>query len=1116
MIDRNWSVLSRTAISVAIAIVATAPAMAQNTTAAAGGRVVGADGNPVAGATVSVRHVESGSVSTAVTDAGGRYVLRGLRVGGPYTVTFSGGGQTDVRENVFLTLAETTTLDGRLGAATATVVVTGSSAAAARFNSANMGAATNIGSREINSLASIGRSLQDYARVDPRLAQTDKDRGEISALGMNSRFNRVTVDGVSISDTFGLEGNNLPTLKQPISIDAIQSVQVNVSNYDVTQKGYTGASINAVTKSGTNDFHGSVYYVYRDDDLVGDRFNRSTGAYTPPPPFKEDLKGFTLGGPIVKDKLFFFGSYEELASSRATPAFGPVGSGFTNVGITPAQIAAAQATARDVYGIDIGSSDVPSGAELTVKDMLLKLDWNISDNHRANIRYTKTEQAEPIFTGFSNTGLSLNSYWYSQEKTIESAVGQWFADWSDNFSTELKLSRSEYESAPRIFADMPQVTLVFTGPAPAGTTGSSRRLVFGTEQFRHFNQLATTTDDAYLAGTWLLGDHEVKFGTDYQSIGIFNAFVDGSKGVYEFSGSDPVALFAAGKPTTYSARLPLAGRTLLDGAADWTLDTLGLFVQDTWKLNRSLTLMAGVRLDESSTNDRPIANPRFQEAMVAGNPATNTRQSGGFGLDNTVTIDGKRLVQPRLGFNLDLTPGAKQQRMQLRGGAGLFQGAAANVWLTNPYQNTGMANASLRCGAGSAPCPADLRFSPDGSNPPLITGVPPAAGVDLLSANMRQPSVWKMNLAFEAELPWYGLAAGAEWMHTEVKDGLHYRHLNLGAPTATGPDGRPLFYNAQARSASCWNGNDGLVSGCGGLNRALSNSAFADVLLAENTGEGKGDAVTLWLNGQAFSRSLNWSLAYTRTKLTEVNPLTSSRAISNWSNRAVFDPNTDDAGPSAYALRDRVSATMSWSKAFISTYRTSVGVFYEGRRGKAYSWTFNNDMNGDRVAGNDLLYVPSAPGSGEVLFYGATEADRASNEARFWDVVNAHPSLSSARGGVVGRNNATNPWVNTIDLRVSQEVPGIMPGHKGMVTFDILNFGNMLNKRWGRIDEVAFNAGSVGGVTNGGSNTRSFVNYAGMQDGKYIYNTIALEDLQTKQFSGESQWAVQVTLKYEF
>jgi hypothetical protein len=1115
MNDRHWFGFPRTVISIAVAMAAATPVLAQNTTAAVGGRVTDAGGKPVAGATVTIRHVESGSTANVVTDSEGRYGVRGLRVGGPYTVTFTKDGKTDTRSDVYLALAETTTLDGAIGVGTATVVVTGQ-AQSARFGSSNIGAGTNIGSREINSLASIQRSLQDYARTDPRLAQTDKDRGEISALGMNPRFNRITVDGVSISDTFGLEGNNLPTNKQPISIDAIQSVQVNISNYDVTQKGYTGANINAVTKSGTNDFKGSLYYVYRDDDLAGDRYNRTTNSYSAPPAFKEELMGFTLGGPIIKDKLFFFASYEDLKSSRATPSFGPVGSSQTNVGITPEQIAAAQNTARTVYGIDIGTSDVPSGAELAVKDTLLKLDWNISDSHRANIRYTKTEQNEPIFPGFSTTALTLNSHWYSQEKVVESVVAQWFADWTDSLSTELKVSRTEYESAPRTFADLPQVTLTFTGAPPAGTTGSTRRLVFGTEQFRHFNQLATTTDDIYGAATWNLKDHELKFGGDYQSIDIFNAFVDGSKGVYEFSGADPVALFASGKPTTYQVRKPLTGRTLLDGAADWTLDNIGLFLQDTWKVSRALTFVGGLRVDQVGTDDRPLANPTFMQPLIAGNPATGTAQTGGFGMDNTTTMDGKRLVQPRFGFNLDLSGGAKERRMQLRGGLGLFQGAAANVWLTNPYQNTGMANASLRCGAGTTACPADLRFSPDGSNQPVISGVPPAAGVDLISTSMRQPSVWKANLAFDAELPWYGIVAGAEWIHTEVKDGIHYRHLNLGAATASGPDGRPLFYNAQGRSAACWNGSDGLVSGCGGLNRSLRNRAFADVLLAENSGKGEGDAVTLSVNGQAFSRSLNWGLAYTRTTLTEVNPLTSSRAISNWANRAVFDPNLDDEARSANVVRDRVSGTMSWSKAFVSNYRTSVGMFYEGRRGKPYSWTFRNDMNGDGIAGNDLLYIPSAPGSGEVLFYGATEADRAANEARFWDIVNSNPSLSSARGSVLSRNNATSPWVNTFDLRISQEVPGFLPKHKGIITFDILNFGNLLNKRWGRIDEVGFNAGTIGGATNGGANSRSFVNYAGISNGKYIYNTLALEDLTTKQTSGESQWAVQVTLKYEF
>jgi hypothetical protein len=1078
-----------------------APAMAQNTTSAISGRVTDASGKAVAGASVSILHTPSGSVSTGTTDSEGRYAARGLRTGGPYTITIRQGAQTETREGITLALAETLNLDATLG--TATVVVTGQ-AGGQTFNRSNMGAGTQLGSAQISALPSIQRNLQDYARTDPRIAQTDKDRGEISALGQNSRFNSITIDGVNTNDPFGLESNNLPTLKQPISMDAIQSVQINVSNFDVTQKGYTGANINAVTKSGGNEFHGSVYHVFRNDGLAGERYNRPPADnYVAPPKFKETTTGFTLGGPIIRDKLFFFGGFEELKSSRATPAFGPVGSALTNVGITAAQIAAAQAAAAG-YGFSAGTVDVPAGAELRVKDSLLKLDWNISDAHRASLRYSKTEQSEPIFAGFSATTLSLSTYWYTEAKTNESLVAQWFADWSPRLSTEFKLSQRKYDSVPLFISELPQVALVFTGAPPAGTTGSARTLRFGIEQNRHFNQVATKTIDGYFGTTWTLQDHELKFGLDYQTNNIFNAFVNNSKGVYEFGttanpGADPVALFIAGVPTTYTVRVPLPGRSLADGAADWTQDNLGLFLQDTWRVNRQLTLMGGLRVDRTMTGDKPIGNPAFKAA---------------FGYDNDVTLDGKMLLQPRLGFNWNLTP-PEGRRLQLRGGAGLFEGASSNVWLTNPFQNTGMANASYTCGTATNPCPADLRFTPDTGNQPVITGAAPIPAVDLIAANTRQPSIWKFNLALDGELPWIGLVAAAEWVHTEVKSALNYRHLNLGAATATGPDGRPLYYNPLGLSAAGWNGGDAPLAGVS--NKANRNRAFGDVLLAENTGKGRGDALTLSLSG-APSRDLNWSLAYTHTTATEVSPLTSSTANSNWNGRAIFDPNEEVAARSAYEVRDRVSASLAWARAFVGSYRTSFGLFYEGRRGKPYSWTFRNDMNGDGIAGNDLMYIPSAPGSGEVAFFGATAADRQANEDRFWSIVNASADLARAKGRVVGRNSSFAPWVNTFDVRISQEVPGLFGKHKGVVSLDILNVGNLLNKRWGRIDEVGFNANTVGGVNNRGGSARSFVNYAGITaDGKYIYNTQATnEDFTTKQTKGESQWAAQITLRYEF
>ena len=1152
MNNRDWMVFSRTAIAVAVAVAAAAPALAQNTTAAVSGQVTGADGKPVAGATVVIVHVESGSTNTLTTDADGRYGARGLRAGGPYTVTVSKGGLVDKREDVFLKLAESTNLDALLGGTAQTVVVTGR-AASDKFNRSAMGAGTNISARDLAAQASVARNLQDYARLDPRLVQTDKGNGSISAAGQNNRFNSVTIDGVTTSDTFGLEANNLPTKKQPISIDAIQSVQVNISNYDVTQKGYTGANINAVTKSGTNDFHGSVYYVTRDQHLVGQFYNRPADSYSDFAPFKETTKGFTLGGPIIQDKLFFFGAYEEFKSTKASPAFGPVGSNLTNVGIDPSAIASAISIAKSTWGIDVGTATVPSSVELVVKDTLLKLDWNISDSHRANLRYSKTQQSDPVITTlFSATQLSLSSYWYVTDKTIQTLVGQWFADWTPNFSTEVKVSQRDYTQrhTPVNGTRLPSIGLSFPGAlptgSPAGTSTNTRFLNFGTEISRQLNVLDTKTSDVYLGGTLLMGEHELKFGGDYSNNEIYNAFLQNVNGAYTFGCESSTAAitytfgaincatataaqvqaatlenFQRGRPSAYTAQLPRAGKTLQDGVAKFSLSTKGLFVQDSWKFNNNLNLVFGLRVDQQGVSTAPIFNAGAAAAPVAGTITVGAAQpfiraTGGFGIDNSKTVDGQTLAQPRVGFNLNL--GDAERRMQLRGGVGLFQGAAASVWLSNPFSNTGAAVAQYNCASFTA-CnnpPVNAVFNPNPDTQSL-GGTIPAAAVDALAPGLKQPSVWKANLAFDMELPALPvvgtLVAGAEWLHTKTKDGIYYQNLNLGNATRQGSDGRDLFYRTEGLDAACYtvaaNGNvTNVTTGAcatpsgSSRTRALSNASFANVIVANGTSKGGGDSLTLSLSKPA-AQGLSWGIAYTYTTAKEVSPLTSSTSNSNWNGRNIFNPNEEVLQNSNYVIRDRFLATATWSQAFFGNYRTSVGAVYEGRRGKPYSWTYINDLNGDGISGNDLLYVPSAPGSGEVVFKGG-----AAEEARFWDIVNANKGLSSAKGGVVGRNNNYAPWVNNVDMRISQELPGFTKGHKASFTLDFLNFGNLLNKKWGHINEIDF------------PSRRSFVNYVGLDpNGKYIYSlntATANADFITRQNERESQWAIQATLRYEF
>ncbi len=1120
--------LSKLSIGLIIALAA-APAFAQNTTAGLGGQVLGTDGKPVAGAEVTIVHSESGTVSRAVTDANGRYNARGLRVGGPYKITVNKDGSgTQTEDGVFLALDKVSQVDLSIGGKELEKITVVGVAGPRIFSADKMGTGSNVTRDQLDSFASIKRDLQDYARLDPRISQTDKERGEISAGGQNTRFNSVTIDSVNTSDTFGLEANTLPTAKQPISIDAIQEVNINLANYDVTQKGYTGANINAITKSGTNDFHGSLTYVFRNDNAVGQRFNRTNNTYTDFGPFKEKTWGFTVGGPIIKDKLFFFAAYEDFTQTKTLPDFGPIGSGAGSVvNLSQSTIDQYATTARTVYGIDVGSSKIPSGFETRVKDSLIKIDWNINDAHRISLRYNKTKQDEPFLPNFGIRSLSLSSNWYNQNKEFETWVGQWFADWSEHFSTETKISYRKYDSLPQNNSSLPQISLSYPRlTATPGLLTGNASLLSGTERSRHFNELGTKTTNLYFAGNWYLGDHTLKFGADYDKNEVFNAFLQDTKGNYTFgcinsSGTvlyptlgavncststqaiiDAAVLynFQIGRPTNYQVQVGAPGFNINDGAANWTLKNYGLFLQDTWAINSKLTISYGVRVDIPQVGEKPAFNAA---ASAPVGPIVAGRRTGGFGLRNDVTIDGKELIQPRFGFNYTFE---SERQMQLRGGFGLFQGAAANVWLSNPYSNTGIATRIIGCGGSfGIACPAGT-FSANPNTQPTLAGNPPTSNVDFIASNLRQPSVWKANLAFEHELPWWDMVFSAEYVQTQVKDAINYRFLNLGDATRIGKDGRQLFYTAQGYNSACFTPTGGTITNgaCTGFRtRGGSNALYNNVIVAENSKKGRGDNLTIGLS-RPMKNDWAWSFAYSYTEATDVNPLTSSTSSSNWLNRSTFDPNENVSSRSNYTIRDRFIGSLQWQHRFFGDNKTSVGLFYEGRKGKPYSWTYINDLNGDGVGGNDLMYIPN-PTDNTVVFRDLNGNGSGDEEAAFWAIVNANPELRRHIGGVVKRNEAFAPWVNTFDMRVSQEFPGFFDKNKFTVTLDVLNVGNLLNKKWGRTNEIGFPL------------NRSFVNYGGLDaQGRYVYIIGQTEDFVTRQERAESQWAAQLTVKYSF
>jgi outer membrane receptor for ferrienterochelin and colicin len=1085
MTNRNRVRLSKLALGLAVALAA-APAFAQNTSSAVGGRVVDASGQPVAGAQVTITHAESGTANQAVTGADGRYMSRGLRTGGPYTITITKDGKTETRTGVYLALAETGNVDATLGAEATTLDTVQVVGTATVFGPTAMGASTNVSRADIENLPSSTRNIQDYIRLDPRIAQVSKADGAISAGGQNSRYNSIKIDGVGAGDPFGLESNNLPTERQPVSVDAIEAINIAVADYDVTIAGGVGAVVNAVTKSGTNEFHGSLYYAYRDKSWVRDELRGVT--FTG---FEDETTyGGTFGGPLIKDKLFFFANYEKYV--RKSPGVGlgdtPIGTG----NITAADVTAVQ-NAAAAWGFEAGDLN-PASADTQIEEKAIKLDWNINEDHRASLRYSETEQSVVRFPELDNNSISLSSFWYSLPKTYDSTVLQVFSDWSQDFSTEFKFSNRGYSQERATFSDLPSIRI-------NGYTGNNS-IFIGTEQNSHVNLIDTEQDSFYGAANWYTGDHVVKFGFEHETNDIVNFFGRNLNGHYEFAN---FAAFQAGTPSRYIVRVPVPGGNLEeDVPAAYSMSNLALFAQDTWTVTDNLTVTFGARWDKPSFDDQT---------------KQNTYVGGIYGLDNTVMPD-TALFQPRFGFNYTFD---SDRPTQLRGGVGLFQGAAPNVWIAGAYQNTGLNYLEYDL---SNPGPiftdeVDPPYYPPTPTPAQCTPTPTLSNcarqnVDFIEPGFSLPSAWKANLAFEHELPWDGIVFSAELVRSLVKDGIFVQRLDLynangDGPTREGPDGRDLFWNTS------FNAGTGIGATSGAKFRRPVG--VGDTLLVRNTDKGASTQFTIGLD-RPMNDGWSWSAFYTYTGATEVSPLTSSINNSNWNGQVVFDANEEVAYRSRYAIRDRFTGTLNWEHAFFGDYKTKVGLFYEGRSGRPYSLVFRNDANGDaNTTFVDLFYIPSGPG--DVVFTGG-----AAMEASFFAWLDEHEDYKRYAGRVAPANAFRAGFTHNFDLRFTQELPGFFEGHKSSISLDVNNIGNLLNKNWGLIDDYGFfttaRVASYAGVCQAAGTSPTAVCQAD-DIGKYVYTwngsadqPAIQENNNDKGNTAVSRWSVLATFKYEF
>jgi hypothetical protein len=1046
------------------ALLAATPLMAQDTSSSIDGRVLDASGQPVVGATVQIVHEPSGTTKITTTDAAGRYSAQGMRVGGPFDVTVSKAGLSQAeQDNVYLQLAQSTSVNLTMGAAAANAenaknlagVSVSANALSQTFTPDNKGISTNISRAELDAQPTPGRSIQNIVRMDPRVVVTDRARGEISAVGQNSRYNNITVDSISANDPFGLNANGLPTLGTPISQDTIQEYNISTANYDVANRRGLGATVNAVTKSGTNEFHGSVYYVFQNNNMVGD--NQIGAPYTG---FSRQWTGgATVGGPIIKDKLFFFLSYEKSAQIGPGSPYGPEDSNASSpiAGLTSAQVQQVRDAAA-TYGLtDIGSAG-GGNSNLLDKRYLGKIDWNISNNHRASFTYSQTKENKPIITG-GPTNLVLSSGWYKTSVDNKNYALHFYDDWSDIFSSDTTVSYSNFvqNRGPYNDTPMPDVTVY-----PIGFGNPS--VEFGTEYSSQANVLKVKTLNAAWAGTLFLGDHTVKGGVDFEKDQYYNLFVQNLFGSYIFedskaSGSTPAMTglqnFLAGNYYQYRYNRPADGLNLGQTAAGYGLKQYGVFLQDTWQVNSNLSLQYGVRVDIPLMSDKPLYNPAFAAA-----PGLNgTQATGGFGRTNQTTINGNRVVQPRMSFNYAFNT---ERMTQLRGGAGLFVSNPPGVWIGNIFSNSGITQTQYNCGpTQKAPCNVNLpAFS---ANPNAQNNGPVGSGamtVNTVSPGFQIPSAWKLSLGFDKELPWWGLVFTADYEHIIQRDAIWYQAIDLGAPTRQLPDGRNSYYLT-----------NGDPKAKGQQVTANANSAFtANTINLADSNRGKADSLTLQLK-KSFSNDWSGMLGFTYSRATEVNPGTSSVASSNYKYNYVTNSNENVASISNYSVPKRVIAGLNWQHRFFGDYATSASAFFDGHSAYPYSWSFGNDANGDTFT-NDLVFIPKP---GQVEFRTGTNPALIQ---QFYDYIHSNDYLKDHQGQVAKRNGDRAGWINQLDLSFSQEIPGIFKGNKGIIRLDVYNFTNLLNKKWGIEKRVPFPGG------------RALADFYGVDPatGKYIYN----------------------------
>lgn len=987
------------------------------TTSSMRGKVQDPNGEPLIGANVLAVHQPSGTTYGAATDLSGNYRIPNMRVGGPYkvTITYTGYGELEA-ENLTLRLGEALRQDYTLQESAIELAAIQVVARPGTTGS-NAGASTQITTEEIDVVPTLNRDLSDYVRLTP---QASGFGGGTSFAGVNNRFNAIYIDGAVNNDVFGLASsgtNGGQTGIAPFSIDIIDQFQVVLSPYDVTLGGFAGGGINAVTKSGTNEFEGTAYYFWQNESLVGQTneslTDRTGSEREGVDEFSQRTYGASLGGPIVKDKVFFFAN----AEIRQDESPSPFDFGVYDGDATQDDLNNLRNFVQNDYGYDPGTFGSVT-SQLDGLKLFGKLDFNLSDNHRLTLRhnYTRAEELDRNASfarriEFSNNGLFFPSTTNSSALELNSTFG-------NNASNNLILGYTSVRDDRDPIGDNFPYVIIDDG---AG------QIEFGSEQFSTANAL--DQDIFTITNNFKLykNNHTITIGTHNEFYSIYNLFIRQNYGVYEYESIDDFINDAGA--VEYFRSYSLVDDITGDGsaaAAEFNAMQLGFYVQDEWAVTPRFNLTAGLRLDIPIITDDPAIHPTF-------NSETLPLIQQSYDVANNVTggsaPEGQLMWSPRLGFDYDLTGNRKSV---LRGGVGIFTSRIPFVWPGAMFNNNGVSIGEVT----DRNIEGDIKFIPDFQNQYVNENFSvPSGQVDLFVDDFKYPQVLRTNLALDTELPG-GITATFEGIYTKTLNNIVYTNVNSDPTvdfnwTNTGNDDRPVY------------------------NRSDIDERYSAIYVASNTDEGYTYTLTAALAKQ-FDFGLSANVSYTYGDAEALNEGTSSQNSSQWRGQINTDGrNNPVLGRSDFALGHRVLGALTYNFNLFQgdNSGTSITLLYEGLRGSPYSYVLGgrdgrnpNNETGSTSRNRSLVYIPAD--QNEINFVeanGLTPTEQ-------WELLDAFieddPYLSENRGSYAEKNASWLPFTSFIDVSLRQDI-GVLYGGKLQLSWDVFNFANLLNPSWG-------------------------------------------------------------------